>query len=395
MAIQTLGSTLRQINRLFADGAVTGLSDAQLLERFVGRRDSEAFEAILARHGPMVLGVCRGILRDPNDAEDAFQATFLILIKKAGSIRANVVLGGWLYQVAYRVAVAANTAAARRRMLERTAGEMAAMSSAPGTTISDELFKAAHEALARLPEKYRLAILLCDLEGKPQAQAARELNWSERTLRRRLAAARERIKSRLSRRGWARGDALAGRLFHHELRSAVPTAWSETVVRTAVDTVNRAAAARAVSTAAQSLVREVLWIMLFTGLKQTSTALLALGGLGILAATFAGQSNDKPGRQDQPSQVRLSKPEPTMELAKAAENDKQPVPISGSVVDATVNHSRARRFSYTIATCMTASWKVPRSSHWLRPARTVAFDSSSIRSRAIRPVATCLPGTMR
>src|ERR1700677_2306095 len=228
MAIQTLGSTLRQINRLFADGAVTVLSDAQLLERFVGRRDSEAFEAILARHGPMVLGVCRGILRDPNDAEDAFQATFLILIKNAGSIRANVVLGGWLYQVAYRVAVAANTAAARRRMLERKAGEMAAMSSAPGTTISDELFKAAHEALARLPEKYRLAILLCDLEGKPQAQAARELNWSERTLRRRLAAARERIKFRLSHRGWARGDALAGGLFLRQERVAVPEAWRET-----------------------------------------------------------------------------------------------------------------------------------------------------------------------
>src|ERR1700691_6166533 len=121
MAIQTLGSTLRQINRLFADGAVTGLSDAQ---RFVGRRDSEAFEAIVARHGPMVLSVCRGILRDPNDAEDAFQATFLILVKKAGSIRGRVVLGGWLYQVAHRVAIQANIASARRRIREREAGQM-------------------------------------------------------------------------------------------------------------------------------------------------------------------------------------------------------------------------------------------------------------------------------
>jgi RNA polymerase sigma factor (sigma-70 family) len=205
MAIETLGSALRQINRLFADGAVTGLSDAQLLERFVSQRDGEAFEAILARHGSMVLGVCRGILRDPNDAEDAFQATFLILIKKAGSIRANVVLGGWLYQVAYRVAIAANAAAARRRILEGKSGEMAAVPRAPGATISDELYKAAHEAIAGLPEKYRLAILLCDLDGKPQAEAARELNWSERTLRRRLAAARERIKCRLSHRGWAFG----------------------------------------------------------------------------------------------------------------------------------------------------------------------------------------------
>src|SRR4029077_13530350 len=124
MAIKTLGAALRQINRLFADGAVTGLSDAQLLERFVGRRDAGAFEAMLARHGPMVLSVCRGILRDPNDIEDAFQATFLILVKKAGSIRGSVILGGWLYQVAYRVAIQANKAATRRRAREREAGQM-------------------------------------------------------------------------------------------------------------------------------------------------------------------------------------------------------------------------------------------------------------------------------
>ncbi len=117
MAIETLGAALRQINRLFADGAVTGLSDAQLLERFVGRRDATSFEALVARHGPMVLSVCRGILRDPNDADDAFQATFLILVKKAGSIRGNVVLGGWLYRVAHRVAIQANVAAARRNAM--------------------------------------------------------------------------------------------------------------------------------------------------------------------------------------------------------------------------------------------------------------------------------------
>src|SRR5580692_3310462 len=102
MAIETLGAALRQINRLFADGAVTGLSDAQLLERFVVQGDATSFEALVARHGPMVLSVCRGILRDPNDAEDAFQATFLILVKKAGSIRGQLILGGWLYRVAHR-----------------------------------------------------------------------------------------------------------------------------------------------------------------------------------------------------------------------------------------------------------------------------------------------------
>ena len=132
MAIETLGAALRQINRLFASGAVTGFSDAQLLERFVCGHDAAAFEALVGRHGPMVLSVCRGILGDPNDAEDAFQATFLILVKKAGTFRGHVALAGWLYLVAHRVAIRANAAAARRRAHERQAGQMAAATRAPG-----------------------------------------------------------------------------------------------------------------------------------------------------------------------------------------------------------------------------------------------------------------------
>ena len=122
MAIETLGAALRQINRLFADGVVAGLSDAQLLERFLTQGDAGAFEALVGRHGPMVLSVCRGILRDPHDAEDAFQATFLVLVKKGGTIRGRDALAGWLHRVAHRVAIQANTAAARRRTLERRGG---------------------------------------------------------------------------------------------------------------------------------------------------------------------------------------------------------------------------------------------------------------------------------
>src|SRR6267154_6875 len=105
MAIETLGAALRQINRLWADGSITGFSDGQLLERFVFGHDAAAFEALVAHHGPMVLSVCRGILKDPNDAEDAFQATFLILVKKSAAFRGHVSLGPWLYRVAHRVAI--------------------------------------------------------------------------------------------------------------------------------------------------------------------------------------------------------------------------------------------------------------------------------------------------
>src|SRR6516165_9726034 len=124
MAINTLGAALRQLNRLFAKGVATGLSDAQLLERFLTQGDAGAFEALVGWHGPMVLSVCRGILRDPHDAEDAFQATFLVLARTGGTIRGRDALAGWLHRVAHRVANRANVAAARRRRLERQVGQM-------------------------------------------------------------------------------------------------------------------------------------------------------------------------------------------------------------------------------------------------------------------------------
>ncbi len=154
MAIETLGAALRQINRPFADGVVAGLSDAQLLQRFVAEGDAGAFEALVGRHGPMVLSVCRAILRDPHDAEDAFQATFLILVKNGGAIRGRDALGGWLHRVAHRVANQANAAAARRRRLERQVGEMALATSKNGPAAPDDLLPALHEEIARLPGRW-------------------------------------------------------------------------------------------------------------------------------------------------------------------------------------------------------------------------------------------------
>ena len=175
MAIETLGAALGQINRLFAGGAVTGFSDAQLLERFVSGHDAAAFEALVARHGPMVLSVCRGILRDPNDAEDAFQATFLILVKKSGTLRGHEALGPWLYRVAHRVAIRANAAAARRRACERRAGQMAAQTPTSGPSAPDEPLQALHEEIARLPEKSAGRLILCDLQRVPRTGPPSEL----------------------------------------------------------------------------------------------------------------------------------------------------------------------------------------------------------------------------
>ena len=122
MAIDTLGVALRHLNHLFSEGVVAGLSNAQLLDRFLAQGDAEAFEALVARHRPMVLSVCRAILRDPRDVEDAFQATFLVLVKNGGMIRERDALAGWLHRVAHRVAIRANAAAARRRTARKEGG---------------------------------------------------------------------------------------------------------------------------------------------------------------------------------------------------------------------------------------------------------------------------------
>ncbi len=295
MANETPGAALGHLDRLFVEGTVSGLPDDQLLDRFLATRDGAAFEALLGRHGPMVLRVCRAVLRNPSDAEDAFQATFLVLVKKARTLRGRANLGGWLYLVAYRVAIQANAVAARRRVQERRAGEMAAMTSADDPIIPAELLPALHEEIARLPEKIRLAVVLCDLQGIPQQQAAESLRLSERTLRRRLAGGRERLKARLDRRGLAWGDAVMTAVRLREAGTVIPPAWRDATIRAALDLVGSTVAARAVSAAAQSLTHEVLKTMFVQKLTVASAALLgACLTVWAVSAALTTQGDEPP-----------------------------------------------------------------------------------------------------
>src|SRR5436305_1502875 len=139
--------------------------DGELVDGFVARRDGAAFEALVRRHGPMVLGVCRRVLGHAHDAEDAFQATFLVLVRKAASVRPREQLANWLYGVAYHTALKARAAAARRRAREKRAGAMSRRTTLPEDRWSD-LQPVLDEELARLPDKYRVPVVLCDLEGK-------------------------------------------------------------------------------------------------------------------------------------------------------------------------------------------------------------------------------------
>jgi RNA polymerase sigma factor (sigma-70 family) len=182
-------------------------SDRQLLERFVQSRDEGAFAAILDRHGPMLLGLCRRVLSDVHLADDVFQATFLVLARKAGSIRQRDCLAGWLYGVAQRLARQARLAEASRTRRERRAASErgSAVAGDPGWR---ELLRVLDEELQRLPERYRLPLLLCYLEGQTQDEAAKQLGLSLSTLRRRLEKGRESLRARMTRRGATLGAGL-------------------------------------------------------------------------------------------------------------------------------------------------------------------------------------------
>ena len=212
-------AAIRELGTLFNEGAVGMLSDGQLLDRFVERRDASAFEAIVERYGPLVWGVCRRVLRDHHDAEDAFQATFLVLARKAASVMPREKLGNWLYGVAFQTAMKARATRAKRRVRERPAWEMTEPEAVPDEH-ADELLSRLDREVARLPEKYRMPIILCELEGKTHRQAAEQLGWPVGTVSGRLSRARALLASRLSRPGTPLTVGALGVLLAHDVARA-------------------------------------------------------------------------------------------------------------------------------------------------------------------------------
>ncbi len=193
-------SVLGQVRRLAAAHVLGGLGDADLVRRFAGRRDPDAFAALVHRHGPMVWRVCRQLLRHTQDAEDAMQATFLVLARRAGSLARPEALAAWLHGVARRVALQARKEAVRRRE-RQGAPDVADDRDAETDLTCRELQRILHEELGRLGERHRAPLLLCLLEGLTQDEAARRLGWSKSTLRRRLDRARDLLRRRLDARG--------------------------------------------------------------------------------------------------------------------------------------------------------------------------------------------------
>jgi RNA polymerase sigma factor (sigma-70 family) len=266
-------------------------SDAQLLEDHIVRRDAAALEAIVRRHGPMVWGVCRRLLASHHDAEDAFQATFLVMVRKAASVRHREQLANWLHGVARQTALKARATAGRKAARERQVSEMPEHAAHPET--SNELRPMLDHELSLLPESYRAVLVLCDLEGQTRKAAASILGLPAGTVASRLARARALLAKRLARHGPAfSGGALAALLAQEA--AAVPSAvLAGTIGAVHALAAGQAVAAGAISARAIALTEGVVRGMLFKKLKAMTMVLLVLsvmvvGGAMLGSRTTAG-----------------------------------------------------------------------------------------------------------
>jgi RNA polymerase sigma factor (sigma-70 family) len=303
------GFVMQQIGRLFAEGTSIGATEGELLDRFVRVRDESAFEALVACHGPMVLGVCRQMLRDPNDVDDAFQATFLVLVRKASTLRRCDLLGNWLYGVAYRVAVRARSLSARRTVRFGAGEAVESLADAedrkgsvldPATLMELEARPWLHQEVSHLPEKYRAPIVLCYFEGLTHHEAASRLGCPLGTVKGRLSRARDLLRRRLMRRGVTlSAAAIVSGLGIPDAQAAVPASLEMATSRAALSIACRASEsltrASSVSIPVTALAEGVLQTMIWNQVRVTSASLILAGSLATGFVVGATQLSGGPG----------------------------------------------------------------------------------------------------
>jgi RNA polymerase sigma factor (sigma-70 family) len=326
MASGPSAAVANQLRALFQDGTVGGLTDGQLLDRFVHRRDEAAFAALVDRHGPMVLRVCRNRLGDAHDAEDAFQATFLVLAQKAGSIRRSEAVAGWLLGVAGRVSAKARAADRRRTRAEAKAGIPPDLGRAD---VPPEAWTELYEEIERLPEKYRLPLILCYLEGLTYERAAGQLCCPVRTIQSRLARGRERLRGRLERRGLAPSAAIIGSAFSADPAQAIVSVSLREATATAALRFISGAGTAAGGDSAAALAGEVLRAMF---IKQVGTIAKVALVLGLIAS--GGWLLARPGgATPPPSSPRPAGVQPAAppQPAPAPRKEETPFRMTGTV----------------------------------------------------------------
>lgn len=293
-------------------------TDGQLLTAFLHDRDGDAFAVLVRRHGPMVLGVARRVIGDFHTADDAFQAVFLVLARRANAVRPREQVGNWLYGVAYRTAIKARMVLARRRSREKQVDAMPETVQLPPDSWSD-LQPVIDAELARLPDKLRLPVVLCDLEGRPQRSVAKHLGIAPATLAARVAAARRLLAERLGKRGISlSGGALAVVLGERAAAAHVAPMLAESAVRAAEAVAAGGAATGFVSAYALQLSEGVMRMMMLAKLKAAVAAVLVafavIGGFGIQQA-FAGEPQAQSAPAN-PVAVRSAAPNPDDEFLR-------------------------------------------------------------------------------
>jgi RNA polymerase sigma factor (sigma-70 family) len=309
MAINELTQVINTLRDATLRRDEVSLTDGQLLDNYIRSREEAAFAAIVRRHGAMVWGVCRRVLRGHQDAEDAFQATFLVLVRKASSIVPKEMVGNWLYGVAHQTALKARATTFKRRTREKQVTVM------PEPTIEqeelrDELQPLLDEELSRLPNKYRAVIVLCDLEGKTRKEAARHLDLPEGTVASRLATARTMLGNRLARGLPVASAALAAVLSQTVASASVPVAVTSATIKAAsLFAAGQAAVPGAISVKAVALAEGVLRTMLLTKLKLATAALVVLAVLGTSAIALTQQVLAEK-RSNSPAQERHTPADP-------------------------------------------------------------------------------------
>jgi RNA polymerase sigma factor (sigma-70 family) len=339
-------TVLHYLRRLVAGRGADETGDDELLARFRARRDETAFAELMRRHGPMVLGVCRRMLHDPNDADDAFQATFLVLVKRGGSLSVIHSVGDWLHGVAVRTALRARIEAAKRRQREREAAAM------PASEVSDEflwsdLRPVLDEEIQRLPARYRAPFVLCHLEGKTNEEAARFLGCPKGTVLSRLARARERLRDRLTKRGVTLSTAtLAAVVTERTASAAMPPTLALTTLRAAVSLAATGTAAGIASTPVITLMEGVVHAMFMSKVRIALTVLLAVVLTGVAGVfgyhSLSAETPQEPKPRGEQTKDAKTKSERDDERIAAVELQRKLAPLMQKRLEAAKDQVRSR-----------------------------------------------------
>jgi RNA polymerase sigma factor (sigma-70 family) len=340
MATSPATTVLQFLRRLLTVRTADALSDGDLINRFAQDLDEDAFAELLRRHGPMVLGVCRRVLGDSADAEDAFQATFLVLVRKARGLRRPASVANWLHGVAHRTALKARSAAVKRRQREREAAAMSATSTADDLAWRD-LGPVLDEEIRHLPARYRDPFVLCHLEGKTNEEAARQLGCPKGTVLSRLSRARERLRVRLTKRGITLSTAaLAALVTGPAVSASVPAMLAQATLQSAAAFTAGGIVAAPVLTLTEGVLHAMFAVKAKIAIAIVLGVTLLAGagtyGYGRLNAGSAG-SNDLP-------QAEAKKPAQTPQAEKSnpPEANKKIMDLMQKRLDAIKEQWKAR-----------------------------------------------------